>query len=756
MKKKSVVLMLIMTAVLFLFSCGKEETGPEKTDSQQKASEQEKQPGTDSAEPTSAPAEPTAVPVKVVPEEVKLPDNPKQVIFNRQYRNFAEVPMNYGYLITADGGIYYYNFAYGTDISMRKEASADVLPETEFVTRYSTPVGYLEETALKEFYGLIQQVNMREKLETEHAACDAGSHTLAVSTNGVNFCILSESGDIEGKLTGPGAAATLEFIDKTVMPALSDCSVPYNEEKIYISPEHCEIVKKTAQNGEFGDLFGNWNLTSKYLIRSREEADYLKNVYGIDLSECFSSYNDYFSYMYYAVMYNKVFSTSFDVDYAGFEINSNGILPIPSESYSAPEDEFYDDGTGVEEFLTIAEIPMDSLYCFYDDDYAVPEWSSLPGYNSEAEEYAVKIGDDFHLKLVPEEYSCTEDTCSFTFKNAREADMPCRMVINVVCDRAGGKILGAFSMDSSLQWGSFRCCVFDADGNIVLDEESDKPYTLIAGAEQKEEDAVILYNEEDIRELDTMKASLLSVSDLDTMDEFSDVVTIADGGWYKIILSRELACDSKAGGTAKVLKERLVFLPAFSVDYGWGSSDEGLTLADYSISRGKLSDGTDYTYEIKETPGFPETNSFYTYAFYGKDGNLICSSEEIWETGTDSGTLGSIRINDGNGEELFWYDGVMSYISGVDIAELRDGMEADKAVFNAENDEVIADILKEGLDYVPTEDAFKTIYLTASPDNEHSIKADIMFFDYMGEADAFFMVYMNDTVIIASRAFGGH
>lgn len=749
MKKKSIMLMLFMIVAAFLFACSKSEDVPENKDIQPTVT-QEKNDSQVSPEPSVEPK------VNQSPD-INLPDNPKQIIYNQNYNNNAETAVNTGYLICADGGIYYYNYAYGALPWMEVESDqADKMSDFDYVTTYTTPVGCLDEAVLKEFYDLIQKVDMQEMLQTENVACDAGSRTKSISTDGVQFCILSETGDYEGELTGQGAKAALEFIDKAIKPVISDCSVPYNEENILVIPNHCEVINLKDGNWNIKDSSHPLESSAKYLIRTKGEADYLKEVYNIDLQDYLANYTDYYSYVYYALVYTKVYSTGFNIRYSCFDINSNGIMPIPSLDYSAPDDEFYDDGTGVQEFVTIAEIPIDSLYFFYNDDYAVPEWSSFPEYNRVAEEYAVKIGDDFHVDLISEKYYCSEDTCTFTFENDRNPDMVSRLILNVVCDRNSGNILGAFLLDSELQWSGSHCCIFDAEGNIVLDEEKSKPFTLLDASEYREEDAVLLYNDEDIRCLDTMKDALLSVSDIESMDEFSDEITIVDEDWYKITLFRELAREKEAADTITYLTESLMFIPDFPIDYGWSTSDEGVTLADYGILIGKLSDGTDYIYEIKETPDSPENESYYEYSFYDKDGNLFCSSDEIWETYTDGGALRSIRITDADGEERFCYDGVMSYISGVDINKLRDEMEADKAEFDPDADEIISYIRDNGLDYIPVDDVFKTLYLTSDLDDDHTLKVDMLFFDYMGEADVYFIGFINDDVIFNVRAFGGH
>lgn len=741
MKKKSVALLFVMTAALSLFACSKKEGTPDNSGSQAEITQSQTEKVPDSN------ATPTAGQVSINIDEVKLPENPKQVIYNQQYTNYAEVPVDEGFMISADGNVYHYDFACGTELWMRENGknSGNVISDEDFITTYTLPICQLDEATLKQFYGLIQKVDMNEELKTESAGCDMGSHTKAVSVDGRNFCVLDEYGDYSGTLTGQGAADVLAFIENTVQPVISKWTVPDNLGTAYVTPGHCELVNVKNGDWTIGD---SWFSSNNYLVTSKGQADYLKKIYNIDLAEYLSNYNDYYTTVFYAVMYDKVNSTGYNIEYAGCAVNSNGITPIQSENYSAPEND--EIGNESEEFLTIAEIPAAALFYFYDDGYVIPEWSVLDEYNSEAESYALKIAEEFNGELVPDAYKFTDGSYGFQFRIREGIDRNCIFNINVMCGEQSGEIKGAVLGDYGYLTGPKY--VYDADGKMILSTDNSKPVSLNPASEQKEEDTVILYKGEDICNLDSLKNALLNISDAEGMDEFQDEVIIDDGGWYTIKLTRELKKYSDEGTSITRLDYMLVLDTPYAYSYG---ENNGL-LATTSIWKEVLPDGIVDMSEIKETASFPESDTYTINQYSGKDGNVFMNMEEVWSSYTDGGALGQINITDGTGKELFRYEPFMEYITGVDIAEVTKEMGKKEAVLTAENDAVMKEITEAGVYSGPLGDVFKTESRVFNLDGGNSLKVDLSFFEFEDNLDVSITCFLNDNMIVDSRAFGGH
>ncbi len=138
-------------------------------------------------------------------------------------------------------------------------------------------------------------------------------------------------------------------------------------------------------------------------------------------------------------------------------------------------------------------------------------------------------------------------------------------------------MIGAYSVDDG--FFSSPTCIYDADGNMLLHVDNTKPVSLNPASTNEGRDTADLYRGADICSLDAIKEYLLKPSDFDISEDFSDEITIEDGGWYTISLSRTFSRENIDGTASASLHYKLDFYPIVSTYL-----NEKVCLASYNTS----------------------------------------------------------------------------------------------------------------------------------------------------------------------------
>lgn len=344
---------------------------------------------------------------------------------------------------------------------------------------------------------------------------------------------------------------------------------------------------------------------------------------------------------------------------------------------------------------------------------------------------AQKIADGLGVTLASDAFDDAEDYTLFKLTDDRDTDNTLEYRFHVDFDDETGELRGAYSTAEDF-WMN-NTYVYDADGSIILYADNTKPVSLNPESADRADNGTVLFKGEDLCKSDKIREALLSISDVKDKEDFSDTITIVDGGWYEINLSRNLSRYDDNGCMTTELFYKLEFWPRFHNEL-WKEAE----LAYGYVTETELSDGTLARGRYTSATTFPEAETYHEYEFYDAAGKLIGTSKMRWDVYIDGGALNYVELADAEGKELFSYDSASESISGYDMDELKTELGAVDGQFEQDTD-----VQKIDIKILPI-------------DADHSLRVQLQFYILYNNIDFQITCFMNDWAFIDTPAYGGH
>lgn len=462
----------------------------------------------------------------IVVDDVELPDNPKQIMYKYSYLNYAWGCVDYGNIVCADGSVYTYDFS-DYEYYESKSTAKDPISDYEFITKYADPICVLDEKTVKTLYALIQKIDLNEKFEAERDAIDAGSRSLNVSPDGETIYIIKDEGDFEGELKGEAAQTAIYYIEENVNPQIKSLREENEEQPIYITPAHSDIV--TVETDD-------WNKPSeekRFLIQGIDDAKRLGEMYGIDLTQYYNfepvEYED-------CVRYIAVLSPNSNKRIEGFKLVAFDFTPC----YDDITDSNSDCGS-----IVLTEIPKNQLIMkdmikFYEG------WSRVTEFFPEGTDLeenvtalAQKFADENGLTFDADNHFLTKSYINYYFTEKDGEKLSKGINLHILFDKDNYEIIGAYDSDEDNENvpSEVPFIVYDADGSEILRADSTNEFAI---SPTNDVDNLILYKGQDIRELDALKDNIVMFDDIKDLDSFKETIDVADGEWFSVELYQNL------------------------------------------------------------------------------------------------------------------------------------------------------------------------------------------------------------------------
>ena len=351
MKKKYISMILCLVLCSSLFGCGKTSDSDNKNT---QATESSKNNDTE--------------------VNIALDYSENDIILVRDYNNYAEGFVRYGYFVDGGGNIYNYSFSDGFygDNSFYSNGSYSMIEELQAIQKYAEPTGSCDTSLVEMLYTEGMQIDPAAKPETGPVfACDAGQSNLYFHNPKTDeFIVICGAGDTELIPTDRHS----EIISK--LEGKIGASERSSDPIMLFTPDYYNYAN--AHCGYMDGLEGN-GLEGNYVLLSQGEVAGFRELTGFDINTLFPNISTdeedypYGRYIYF-VNIDNVPSTGYNIVYDALLKQGDKYRFIPGKDYKTPDPE-EPVGEAMDGFINVYAV------CFADSNpeyYDFLDWGGEP------------------------------------------------------------------------------------------------------------------------------------------------------------------------------------------------------------------------------------------------------------------------------------------------------------------------------------------------------------------------------------------
>ncbi|MBQ8913677.1 MAG: hypothetical protein IJ054_06505 [Lachnospiraceae bacterium] len=346
MKKKYISMILCLVLCSSLFGCGKTSDSDNKNTQDTESSKNND----------------TEV-------NIALDYSENDIILVRDYNNYAEGFVRYGYFVDGGGNIYNYSFSDGFygDNSFYSNGSYSMIEELQAIQKYAEPTGSCDTSLVEMLYTEGMQIDPAAKPETGPIfACDAGQSNLYFHNPKTDeFIVICGAGDTELIPTDKHSEIISNLEGKI------DVSERSSDPIMLFTPDYYNYAN--AHCGYMDGLEGDYVLLSQGEVAAfRELTDFDINTLFPNISTDEEDY-PYGRYIYFVNIEN-VPSTGYNIVYDAMLKQGDKYVFIPGKNYKTPEPE-ETVGEAMDGFINVYAV------CFADSSpeyYDFLDWGGEP------------------------------------------------------------------------------------------------------------------------------------------------------------------------------------------------------------------------------------------------------------------------------------------------------------------------------------------------------------------------------------------
>lgn len=310
MKKRLISIALCIILIVSMSGCGKEEKKDNKIDDN-----------------------PTSEPTTEAGKDIALDYSEDDIILVRDYNNYAEGFVRYGYFVDGGGNIYNYNFAdgYYGGYMYNSDRSYSMIEELQLIRDNSEPTGSCDTSLVEMLYAEGMQIDPDAKPETGMTACDAGQSNLYFHNPKTDkFIVICGNGDTELIPTDKHSEIISKLEGKIGNSERSSEPIMlFTPDYYYFAYSHCGYM-----DGLDGD----------YVLLSQGEVAAFKELTGFDINALFPDISTdeedypYGRYIYFVNIQN-VPSTGYNIVYDAMIKQGDKYVFIPGKDFKTPDPE---------------------------------------------------------------------------------------------------------------------------------------------------------------------------------------------------------------------------------------------------------------------------------------------------------------------------------------------------------------------------------------------------------------------------------
>ena len=312
---------------------------------------------------------PTSEPTTEAGKDIALDYSENDIILVRDYNNYAEGFVRYGYFVDGGGNIYNYSFSDGFhgDNTFYSNGSYSMIEELQAIQKYAEPTGSCDASLVEMLYTEGMQIDPDAKPENGPVfACDAGQSNLYFHNPKTDeFIVICGNGDTELIPTDKHS----EIISK--LEGKIGASERSSDPIMLFTPDYYNYAN--AHCGYMDGLEGN------YVLLSQGEVAGFRELTGFDINTLFpyisTDEEDYpYGRYIYFVNIDNVSSTGYNIVYDAMLKQGDKYRFIPGKDYKTPDPE-EPVGEAMDGFINVYAV------CFADSNpeyYDFLDWGGEP------------------------------------------------------------------------------------------------------------------------------------------------------------------------------------------------------------------------------------------------------------------------------------------------------------------------------------------------------------------------------------------